>query len=241
MGMRKVLTAVALLVLGSVGRASAYEFVRVVSGREIQVTNNGQPLSLIVSGITVPTPPTAGDFGEYRGADARDFLNDVVRNQPAFIKEIEPLRPGAKTLRVRIHVGPEGERDLAVLMAEAGLALVDKPAKDAPEFLASVRDGERAARIAHRGMHDGGYQAFMSSKGHVVELGVGTLSGDSPEAGYQAYLEDLARGGGQAATSMGAGRSNRPTTSPIHSSGSAAIRDYGSRMGLPPDSSSWGN
>lgn len=212
------------------GRAQAYDLVRVVSGSEIQVTNAGKPMSLIISGITVPAPPTKTSPGEYRGVEAREFLISVLRAQPAFIKEIEPVRPEAKSVRVRIRVGAEGERELAVLMAEAGLALSDKPMHEDPEFLAAVRGAERDARVAHRGMHDGGYQAFMNNQGHEIDFGVGTLSGDKPK--YRAYLEDLANNRGSASSS---------SRSSIHSSGTSAIHDWGSAMGLPPDSSAWGH
>ena len=218
------------------GSARAYDLVRVISGNEIQVNNNGRPMSLIVSGITVPAPPTAKSAGEYRGAESRQFLITVFKAQPAFIKEIDPVRPDSKTVRVRIRVGAEGERDLAVLMAEAGLALTDKtaPHEDA-EFIAAVRDGERQARVAHRGMHDGGYTAFMNNQGHEIDFGVGTLSGDPPRKAYLAYLNDLANGRVQSTSSSTTRRAD------IHSSGAAAIHDWGSAMGLPPDSSDWGH
>jgi antitoxin (DNA-binding transcriptional repressor) of toxin-antitoxin stability system len=232
------LLAVCLLCSGLTwaGSARAYDLVRVVSGNEIQVTNAGRPMSLIVSGITVPAPPTANSAGEYRGAEARQFLIAVFKAQTAFIKEIEPVRPDAKTVRVRIRVGEEGERDLAVLMAEAGLALTDKTAPhEDPEFIAAVRDGERQARVAHRGMHDGGYTAFMNGQGHEVDLGVGTLSGEPPPEGYLAYLYDLANMRNAQATAKYTKRTD------IHSSGTNAIRDWGSAMGLPPDSADWGH
>lgn len=222
--------------LGWAGSARAYDLVRVVSGNEIQVNNAGRPMSLIVSGITVPAPPTAHSAGEYRGAESREFLITVFKAQPAFIKEMEPVRPDSKSVLVRIRVGAEGERDLAVLMAEAGLALTDKTPHEDPAFLAAVRDGERAARVAHRGMHDGGYQAFMNNQGHEIDFGVGTLSGDLPRKAYLAYLNDLANGRVEStASSSATQRAN------IHSSGQAAIHDWGSAMGLPPDSSSWGH
>ena len=224
--------------LGWAGSARAYDLVRVVSGNEILVNNAGRPMSLIVSGITVPAPPTSTSPGEYRGAESRAFLITVFKAQPAFIKEIEPVRPDSKTVRVHIRVGAEGERDLAVLMAEAGLALTDKTAPhEDPEFLAAVRDSERQARVAHRGMHDGGYQAFMNNQGHEIDFGVGTLSGDSPRKAYLAYLHDLANGLIEESTST----SSSTQRANIHSSGVNAIHDWGSAMGLPADSSDWGH
>ncbi|HET9765400.1 MAG TPA: hypothetical protein VFS60_01060 [Thermoanaerobaculia bacterium] len=211
--------------------ARAYDLVKVLSGSEILVNQDGRQLSLIVSGIAVPAPPSAGSMGEYRGTEARDFLVEVLRAQDAYIKELQPLRPDSKTVRVRIRIGAEGERDLAVLMAEAGLGVVDKVPHEDPEFLAAVRDGERAARVAHRGMHDGGYQAFMSGNGKMIDFGVGTLSGDKPT--YRAYLDNLAKGGSSSSSST--------RRADIHSSGTAAIHDWGSKMGLPPDSSASGH
>jgi hypothetical protein len=216
--------------------ARAYDLVKVISGNEIAVTNQGRPMSLIVSGITVPAPPNKTSGGEYRGAEARQFLIEVLKAQAAFIREVEPVRADSKTVRVRIRVGAEGERELAVLMAEAGLALGDKAAKEDAQFLAAVRAGEREARVAHRGMHDGGYQAFMSGQSHEIDFGVGTLSGDSPRKAYLAYLKDLARGDVPGSTS-----SVSITRIDIHVSGTNAINDWGSQMGLPRDSSAWGD
>jgi len=231
---RRLVAAVLFAGLGCTAAARAYDLVRVVSGSEILVNQDGRQVSLIVSGISVPAPPSAGSMGEYRGTEARNFLSQVLKAQDAYIKELQPLRPDSKTVRVRIRVGAEGERDLAVLMAEAGLGVVDKAPHEDPEFLAAVRDGERAARVAHRGMHDGGYQAFMSGNGKMIDFGVGTLSGDKPT--YEAYLEDLARGGSRSRSSSSSTRQ-----ADIHSSGTSAIHDWGSKMGLPPDSSASGH
>ena len=80
------------------------------------------------------------------------------------------------------------------------------------------------------------YQAFMNNQGHEIDFGVGTLSGDPPRKAYLAYLNDLANGRVEStASSSATQRAN------IHSSGQAAIHDWGSAMGLPPDSSSWGH
>jgi hypothetical protein len=228
---RWLVGAVLFAGLGWTAGARAYDLVKVVSGSEILVNQDGHQLSLIVSGISVPAPPSAGSMGEYRGTEARDFLIEVLKAQDAYIKELQPLRPDSKTVRVRIRIGAEGERDLAVLMAEAGLGVVDKVPHEDPEFLAAVRDGERAARVAHRGMHDGGYQAFMSGNGKMIDFGVGTLSGDKPT--YRSYLDNLAKGGGSSSSST--------RRADIHSSGTSAIHDWGSKMGLPPDSSASGH
>jgi hypothetical protein len=232
---RWLVAAVLFAGLGWTAGARAYDLVKVVSGSEILVNQDGRQVSLIVSGISVPAPPSAGSMGEYRGTEARDFLVQVLEAQDAYIKELQPLRPDTKTLRVRIRVGAEGERDLAVLMAEAGLGVVDKAPHEDPEFLAAVRDGERAARVAHRGMHDGGYQAFMSGKGKMIDFGVGTLSGDKPA--YASYLEELARSG----SSRARANASASRRADIHTSGSSAIHDWGSKMGLPPDSSASGH
>jgi hypothetical protein len=72
----------------------------------------------------------------------------------------------------------------------------------------------------------------MNNQGHEIDFGVGTLSGDKPK--YGEYLENLAHNRG----STGSGSTRHAD---IHSSGAAAIRDYGAAMGLPPDSSSWGH
>jgi hypothetical protein len=231
---RGLVVAAVFAAFGWATGARAYDLVRVVSGSEILVNQDGRQLSLIVSGISVPAPPSAGSIGEYRGSEARDFLVQVLKAQDAYIKELQPLRPDSKTLRVRIRVGAEGERDLAVLMAEAGLGVVDKVPHEDPEFLAAVRDGERAARVARRGMHDGGYQAFMSGNGRMVDFGVGTLSGDKPT--YAAYLANLALSRGSSSSSSSSTR-----RADIHSSGTSAIHDWGSKMGLPPDSSAIGH
>jgi len=222
--------ALALVGLAFAGAANAYDVVRVLSGGEILANAGGRQVILKLAAVTVPAPPGPKSIGEYRGAEARDFMVQVLRSQNAFVREAAPVAPGATTIPVRIRVGAQGERDLSALMAEAGLATLDPMAQGDADFLALVKAAERDARVNHRGIYDGGYQAFSNARSHMVDLGVGTLSGDKPRTAYGQYLQQLAgsKGGGASAVQG-------------HTDAVSAIRDWGSSLGLPPDSSALGH
>lgn len=82
-------------------------------------------------------------------------------------------------------------------------------------------------------MHYGGYEEFNRRAGRVVlSFGIGTLAAPDPRRrrrSLQAYVERL----------EGSTKTAR-SPSGIHRDPVAAIHDWGSRMGLPPDHSASG-
>lgn len=235
--MRKILGVVVVLsclVWGS--EARAYELIRVLSGDVLLVEQDGQQLRLELSGIWVPAPPGPGVRGDYRGEEARRSVEEVLLKFPAYIREAEPIRPGQTSIQVRIRLGEHGEHDLAVLLAKSGLGLMNRTADADPEHLEAVYQAERDARRHQRGMHDGGYQRFAHGvEGVVVDMGIGTLAaqrGVRRRGSLREYLDD----------DQGSRQSSSRTSGDngIHRSGVEAIRDWGSRMGLPHDNSALG-
>ena len=226
-----VIVAGVCLVWGSV--AHAYELVQVLSGDTLLVKEDGREIRLELSGVWVPSPPSLGVHGEYLGEEARRAVEDLLLSRPAFIKEVAPPKRGQRTIEVRIRIGEQGEDDLAVLLAEAGFGLVNRSANADPDHLEAIYCAEREARRHHRGMHDGGFQRFVRQpEGTIVDMGIGNLAAPDPSrsgGGLQQYLRS------QRSTPQTSRWNNG-----IHRSGTDAIRDYGSRMGLPHDSSALG-
>ena len=229
-----VLVAGVCLAWGSA--AYAYQLVEVLGGGTLLVKDDeGREIHLELSGVWVPAPPSPGTKGDYLGEEARRAVEDLLMSRPAFIKEVTPPEPGqTTTIEVRVRVGKHGEDDLAVLLAEAGYGLVNRSTTADPDHLEAIYRAERKARRSRRGMHDGGFESFARhSRGKVLDLGIGTLaahSGPRRGGGLQRYLTQQVPG--QQARAGGANG--------IHNSGVEAIHDWGSRMGLPPDSSSRG-
>ena len=235
--MRKTLAIVLFhACLGWAGGAEAYELIEVLSGDTILVHENGRRVRLVLAGVWVPRPPSDGRPAQYRGREARELVEEALLTLPAYIKEVEPPQPGAESIMVRIRVGESAELDLAVLLADAGLALVERTDPTDPEHVDAIRRAERNARREQRGMHDGGYQTFtLRSGGDVLDLGNGVLAAQAPssrQGGLRGYLRNRRR------ESADAG--DTPRESGIHKNADEAIRDYGHRMGLPPDASSHG-
>lgn len=234
--MRKALPiALFHLLLCSPGGAEAYELIEVLSGDTILVKEDYRQIRLELAGIWVPAPPRQGVKGHYRGAEARRFVEEILFTTPAYIKEVEPRRSDADTIKVRIRVGEEADLDLAVLLADAGLGLVIRTDSPDPSHVEAIYRAERAARREHRGMHDGGLQDFERKMSTTeLDLGVGVLSARRSSGRGGSIRSYLAR----RRSSIG----DRPPREPfgIHTSGSDAIRDWGSRMGLPPETPSYG-
>lgn len=236
--MRKICgIAVFVVCLVGSGTARAYELVRVLSGDALLVTENGRQLRLELADIWVPAPPGPGVRAEYMGEEARLFVEQALFTMPAFIKEVEPVAPGATSIAVRIRLGEHADIDLAELLARAGLGLVDRRSDADADHVEAVYRAEREARRALRGMHDGGYEAFSRRAGRVVtNFGIGTLASPDPRArsnDLRLFLDEQ-----QASTSSSQSRGLQP--SGIHRNAIEAIRDWGSRMGLPPDASNPG-
>lgn len=221
--------------LGWAGGAEAYELVEVLSGDTILVHENGRQVRLVLAGVWVPAPPGDGHTAQYRGREARRFVEEALLTLPAYIKEVEPPRPEADSIMVRIRIGESAEHDLAVLLADAGLGLVIRTDSPDPSHVEAIYRAERAARREHRGMHDGGLQDFERKMSTTeLDLGVGVLSARRSSGRGGSIRSYLAR----RRSSIG----ERPAREPfgIHTSGSDAIRDWGSRMGLPPETPSYG-
>lgn len=218
------------------GDARAFELIEVLSGGEILVLHEGRRVTLELAGVWVPEAPRPGVQGEYRGAEARELVEDLFYSEPVYIREVEPLRPGADTVKVRIRVGESGDYDLAVSLAYEGLGLSLESTGVGEEYLRAVYQAERSARRAARGMHDGGYGDYRRSRDRsVVNYGVGTVGATPGRAGFRAYGD----GGDPSTSGNGEGASRGGRDRPVRSA-QAGIRDWGRRMGLPVDSSSAG-
>jgi len=233
----KIFLVVIVAVVACAVAASAVEIVGVLRGNVVLAKKDGQVLGLRLSGVWVPTPPGLGEEVQYRGAEARQFVIDAIDGQPLRIQPLGKVQPG-KPLWVRILVGPEGEgeRDLSVMLAEAGLALAERNRAASEEQGEAIYRAERKARATRRGMHDGGYATFMAKSGR-----------EEINFGLAVWL-DAEGSGGPTGTSRGgaaggAGAGNwwvSESSYDIHNSAVDAIRDYGASMGLPPDHSSHG-
>lgn len=179
-----------VLALGLAPAARAYELVEVRSGSEIVVVENGERLVLELAGVWAPTPPEGQSPGDYRGEDARRYVDEVLRTQTVIVRVVEPRQPGDRTLTVRMRFGAQGEYDLAVSLAAAGLALHERGASSDEQHLEAIYRGERAARQAHVGMHDGGYGEFNNDRERtLLSLGRGVLAPTPSNfaQGYAAY------------------------------------------------------
>lgn len=232
--MRKCLwIAVPLVCLAWTGTARAYELVKVLSGDTLLVTRDGEELRLELAGVWVPAPPTPGVEPEYGGSEALGLVREALFTLPAYIREVGPRTEDEDHVRVRVRVrlGDQGEYDLAVLLAHAGLGLINRSSSSDPDHLEAIYQAERTARLEERGMHDGGYQEFRAGEGGLqVDFGLGAIAppdrrGRRPRR--RVYIIDGGDGSG------GPGRGRRSTLrDPV-----SAIRDWGSRMGLPRDHS----
>jgi hypothetical protein len=218
--------------LFSSGAAHAYELIEVRSGNEIVVSHEGRRVTLVLAGVWVPDPPTAGYEGDYQGVEAREFVENLFYTEPIFIREVGPPERGERgeTIRVRIRVGEDGDYDLAVSLAHEGLGLFMEAPGVEEEYLEAIYRAERGARRAIRGMHDGGYEDYRrSSDRSVVSFGVGVVGSQPGQRGYRAYGDSFGSDGGSAS---GGGSDKPPVRSVVR-----GIRDWGAQMGLPPDSS----
>jgi len=234
--MRKILPIVLFsFCLCWTGSARAYELVEVLSGDTILVQENFAQIRLDLAGVWVPAPPGRGIEAQYMGAEARKFVEEILFNTPTYIKEVGPPRPDGSVHKVRIRVGEDGDLDLAVLLADAGLGLAVRTDPSDPDHIEAIYQAERDARRGQRGMHDGGYRDFEAHVNQTeMDLGVGVLAAQGPSrgrGGIQRYLASRRASIRSSAKETGFG---------IHETGSDAIRDWGSRMGLPPERRSYG-
>lgn len=198
--MRKSLCLLgALVCFGWAGPAEAYQFVAVESGGVILVTaEDGRELRLELAGVWVPTPPGGEADAEYRGAEALSFVRTALGSLPARVRELEPPDPETGTVPVQIRLGEEGQYDLAILLADAGLALMERGSSAEAEHLKAIRKAERNARVEQRGMHDGGLRNFQSDRAErTVDLGTDVIA--PPErsqwGAFEAYVSSRASAG----------------------------------------------
>lgn len=230
--MRNSILPFAVIVLGlcCVAPASAYELVEVRSGNIFVVRHEGETLILKVGGVWVPAPSGMGVEVQYRGDEARQFVKELFSAESAFIDELSPRVAGQPVVEVRIRIGEENGRDLAVLLAEAGLALVERGSAADREHAEAIYRAERTARRAEKGMHDGGLMQFTWSQEKQWDLGTQMVSTSLLRTrGAPQSLEITTPQGGSFGTST--------TRRPIHADAQSAIRDWGSRLGLPGDAS----
>ncbi len=232
--MRKSLWTVVLLVCFAwTGTARAYELVNVLSGDTLLVTRDGEELHLELVGVWVPAPPIPGVEPEYGGSEALGLVREALFMLPVYIREVGPRteEEGHVRVPVRVRLGDHGEYDLAVLLAHAGLGLVHRSSSADPEHLDAIYEAERTARREERGMHDGGYQEFRASEGGLlVDFGLSAIA-PPDRRGRQPRRRILIIDGGDGSGGSGAGRQST-LRDPV-----SAIRDWGSRMGLPRDHS----
>jgi endonuclease YncB( thermonuclease family) len=213
------------------GPALAYELLEVRSGDVLVVRHEGETIALKVGGVWVPAPSGQGVEAQYRGDEARRFVEETLFTEVAFIEELETRSPGSMVVEVRIRVGEAGDRDLAVLLAEAGLALTERTSAADREHADAIYQAERAARRAERGMHDGGLMEFVWSQEQQWDLGTQMVATSLLRTRGAPQSLSMSVGASSSARSSGGGRSG------IHQSAVHAIRDWGSRLGLPPDAS----
>lgn len=216
------------------GAVHAYELIEVVNGDEILVLHEGRRVVLELAGVWVPEVPRSGYAGDYRGVEAREYVEKILYSEPVFIREVEPPAPGDDRVKVRIRVGEAGDYDLAVSLAHEGLGLFMEASGVEDEYLEAIYRAERVARRAARGMHDGGYETHRRAHDRsVVSFGFGVVGASPAARGYRAYASGEGADGGSSGRSESADR-------PRVRSAVQGIRDWGSQMGLPRDRSAWG-
>ena len=214
--------------------AEAYDLIEVRSGDVILVRHEGEILALKVAGVWVPPPSGVGVPVEYMGDEARQFVQELVFSEAVYVEELTPRNPQTHVVVARIRVGEEGERDLSVILAESGLALTERSSAADEEQAQAIYQAEKAARKAQRGMHDGGLMDFRWSQKQEWDLGTQMVATSllRTRGGEMSY-STLPPASSQPKSSDTSGRT-------LHGSAINAIRDWGSRMGLPRDSSHWG-
>lgn len=173
----------------SLGEPLAFESLTVERGDLLHGRLDGAEVALAIAGVWTPRPDRGDGGPHYRGEEARRLTARLLSTH-AFELQLGELPAGGRRLPVRVLVGParaavresprraapgasrDRRRDLAVLLAAAGLAVAD-PASALDERQAeAIRAAERTARRARRGVHDGGWQRFSRAAGRVKSLGV---------------------------------------------------------------------
>jgi endonuclease YncB( thermonuclease family) len=224
----------ACVVLGLVAApaaATGAEIVSVIQGDLLLARIGDKKLLLEVAGIWVPAPGGLAKVAQYRGDEARELAVATLASGTVRV-DFLPARSPDGLLQIRVRIGGDSPRDLAVVLAEAGLAMSDGQVMGAPELGAGITAAERQARRARRGLHDGGFQSHEMARASLVDLGLKNYLLASERA-----ARDLAGSGAAPETATWA----QPSEYGLHSNPASAIRDWGSSMGLPPDSSRAGH
>lgn len=237
--------ATCMLIMGLSGLAGplwAAEFVEVIRGDALVGQVDGGRVVLEVVGVWVPSPGGPRVPAQYRGEEARQYVIELLERGEVFVEALHPLRPGS-VVPVRIVIGEESAQDLAVLLADAGLALCEPSSAADPGQAEAICNAEKAARRGRRGIHDGGFQSFEWSQSQVVDFGEFRPLRRIPltRASGRGYYPGgpLAASGGQS-TARGEWWLLDPK--PIaHRTPIQAIRDWGRDMDLPVDNSSPGH
>ncbi len=166
-----VLVFVVALALGTLPAEAQLKDLRVVRGDLLNAQLDGKKVQLKLAGVWVPTPPGVGKKVEYQGAEAREFVVDTLRNESFSVRGLSIPRAG-KPVQVQVQVGDEPGQDLAVLLADAGLALRASSSELSAQQVKAIRLAEGRARRARLGLHDGGMQKFTKSQKAQRNLGV---------------------------------------------------------------------
>jgi endonuclease YncB( thermonuclease family) len=145
--------------------------LRVLQGDLLAGKLNGVPIRFALAGVWVPRPPGTGEDPEYGGLEAQTMVAELLEVETITIRALGN-RDANGTVPAQILVGTEDPRDLAVLLADAGYALWESDRRVGQEAAQEVRAAERDARRGQRGIHDGGYQAFLRSGRGERDLGV---------------------------------------------------------------------
>lgn len=215
--------------------ARAYDLIEVRSGDVLVVRQEGEILVLKLGGVWVPAPSGAGVEVNYRGDEARQFVRELLYTEAAFVQVLEPRDSSTHVVEVRIRVGEDEDRDLAVLLAEAGLALTERTTAEDGDHADAIYQGERAARRARRGMHDGGLMQFTYNQRQQWDLGTQMVATSLLRTRGSNIVWSTSPGlSPQTPSSNTRGRG-------IHPTAIDAIHDWGARLGLPQERTVWGH
>lgn len=224
------LASVLLGLAAAPAAATGAEIVSVIQGDLLLAQIGDRKLLLEVAGVWVPAPGGLAKVAQYRGDEARQLAVDTLASGEVKV-DFLPARSSEGLHQIRVRIGSESPRDLAVVLAEAGLAMSDGQVQGAPDLGAAITAAERQARRARRGLHDGGFQAHEMARSSLVDLGLKHYVLASQRAS-----KHLTESGFAPETATWA----QPSDYGLHSNPVNAIRDWGSSMGLPRDSSAIG-
>ncbi len=128
--------------------ATGAEIVSVIQGDLLLARIGDRKLLLEVAGIWVPAPGGLAKVAQYRGDEARELAVATLASGTVQV-DFLPARSPEGLLQIRVRIGGDNPRDLAVVLAEAGLAMSDGQVMGAPEL--GTRSRPPSARRAARG------------------------------------------------------------------------------------------